>query len=104
MPAPADGYVQAIDALAIGVAASLLGAGRETKDDVIDPAVGVVLKKKVGDAVRQGEPLAELHINRKERAEEAQKLVSSAFTVGAEPVAAPTLLHGVVTEAGIARA
>ncbi|HLA24766.1 MAG TPA: pyrimidine-nucleoside phosphorylase, partial [bacterium] len=56
---PAAGFVAAIDAEALGVAAMTLGAGRATKDDTIDPAVGIVLRKKVGDAVRRGEPLAD---------------------------------------------
>ena len=52
-----------IDADEIGVAAMLLGAGRATKEDVIDLAVGIVLRKKIGDFVEKGEALAILHAN-----------------------------------------
>ncbi|MBU8907866.1 pyrimidine-nucleoside phosphorylase [Desertibacillus haloalkaliphilus] len=58
-----DGYVAAIDAETIGVAAMHLGAGRATKEDKIDHSVGLSLKKKVGDAVRAGEPLVVIHSN-----------------------------------------
>ena len=61
MEAPSSGVVAAVDAQAVGLAAMGLGAGRATKDDRIDPAVGVVLVRKVGDPVRDGEPLADGH-------------------------------------------
>ena len=59
--APRGGFVQAIDAQEIGLAAMSLGAGRARVDDRIDPAVGIVLERKVGDAVAAGEPFAVLH-------------------------------------------
>ena len=59
--APADGYVRRVDALALGVLARDLGAGRATKSDAIDPAVGLIAHRKAGDRVRQGEALATLH-------------------------------------------
>src|SRR5690606_23561168 len=57
VPCPADGYVVGVDTEAVGLAAVLLGAGRERVDSKIDPAVGFVLQKRVGDQVRAGEPL-----------------------------------------------
>src|SRR5204862_1229108 len=57
------GRVTAIGCRAVGTAAMLLGAGRETVDSRIDPAVGLVLRKKVGDAVESGEPLVTVHVN-----------------------------------------
>lgn len=56
-----SGYVQQISAQKIGTAAMLLGAGRATKESVIDPAAGIELRKKIGDSVAEGEPLAILH-------------------------------------------
>ena len=72
----------------IGRAAMLLGAGRLTKDDPIDPAAGIVLGKKTGDPVRAGEPLAVLHTDRPAMAAEAAKAFLSAVTLGDEPPAA----------------
>ena len=63
--APRAGYVQRLAALPIGLAALHLGAGRREKDDAIDHAVGVVCRKKRGDAVEEGEPLAEIHAARR---------------------------------------
>lgn len=61
--APRDGAIAAIDAEDVGMAALVLGAGRRTKDDVIDPAAGVVLACGLGDRVTAGQPLATLHAN-----------------------------------------
>jgi pyrimidine-nucleoside phosphorylase len=63
IPSPTDGYITAIDTEKVGLAAVALGAGRERTDSIIDPAVGFVLVKKVGDKVSKGEPLAQLHVN-----------------------------------------
>jgi pyrimidine-nucleoside phosphorylase len=84
-PSAASGFVTRIDAEAIGIAAMLLGAGREKVDSQIDPAVGLVLLKKVGDPIFAGEPLVEIHYNSEERLEAARALILQAFRVG--PVA-----------------
>ena len=60
---PTEGYVSHIDALGIGLCAMKLGAGRKTKEDTIDPSVGIVLNKKLGDKVLKDEPLAYLYAN-----------------------------------------
>jgi pyrimidine-nucleoside phosphorylase len=101
--APQDGYVHAIEALDVGLAASLLGAGRETKDSAIDLAVGIVLRKKVGDAVRAGETLAVLHVNREDRLVEARDRLLAAFEIGSERPTVRPLIFGVVTKEGIQR-
>ncbi|MBI3971632.1 MAG: thymidine phosphorylase [Chloroflexi bacterium] len=61
VPSPQDGFVAAVDALACGQAAMRLGAGRATKQDTIDPAVGIALRAKVGDHVSRGQPLFTIH-------------------------------------------
>ncbi|RJQ28777.1 MAG: pyrimidine-nucleoside phosphorylase [Peptococcaceae bacterium] len=94
---PAGGWVQAIRAEKIGQAAMLLGAGRETKESVIDPAVGVALRKKAGERVERGEVLAMLHVNGRERLPAVRELIFSAFTVNGKPFSPVPLIYGVVS-------
>ncbi|HLO02284.1 MAG TPA: pyrimidine-nucleoside phosphorylase [Symbiobacteriaceae bacterium] len=101
--APSAGWIEGMDALGIGVAAMLLGAGRETKESVIDQGVGVILKKKVGDQVAAGEPLVELHVTDERRLAEVQERVLAAYRIGAGPAKPHPLLYGVVTQAGTER-
>ncbi|MBI2972198.1 MAG: pyrimidine-nucleoside phosphorylase [Armatimonadetes bacterium] len=96
-PAPSSGVVVAIDAERIGLAAMALGAGRAKKDDVIDPAVGIVLRKKVRDAVREGEVLAAVHAADRRRAGEAVARVQAAYAIGRSAPPAGTLIHEIVT-------
>ncbi len=83
--APRAGYVHGLGAHAIGVAALHLGAGRLEKDDVIDHAVGIVCLKKRGDAVADGDPLAEIHARDEASADEAAADVLAAYELGDEP-------------------
>jgi thymidine phosphorylase len=77
---------------AVGHAAMLLGAGRETVTSAIDPAVGLVLHKKVGDLVMEGEALVTVHLNDRRREGEVLALLKSAFTLAAEaPVRKPMI-------------
>ena len=76
--APRPGHVQRLRALPVGVAALHLGAGRRAKDDAIDHAVGVVCLKKRGDAVDEGEPLAEIHARDEQSAAAAAASVLAA--------------------------
>jgi thymidine phosphorylase len=85
VPSPATGYIQAINALQIGVAVMELGAGRKTKGEAVDYAVGVVLEVEPGDAVTSGRPIAAIHTNGKIPNDQAQQLVLDAFTFGPEP-------------------
>ena len=80
-----DGYVQRVAALPVGLAALHLGAGRRTKDDPIDHAVGVVCRKKRGDEVQEGEPLAEIHARDEASADEAASAVLGAYVIDAVP-------------------
>jgi pyrimidine-nucleoside phosphorylase len=93
---PASGYVQRLAARKVGLAAGLLGAGREVKDQPVDPAAGVGLLAKVGDEVERGQPLARLHVGREGRLEEAKRLIQEAYTVGPEcPTPGPLILGNV---------
>lgn len=80
--APAGGWVQKMDAEGIGRASMLLGAGRETKEDLIDPAAGIVLLKKTGQPVREGEILAKLYTNCPDRVKAAEKTLLESCIIG----------------------
>ncbi|MGQ9334587.1 pyrimidine-nucleoside phosphorylase [Bacillus paralicheniformis] len=96
VPAKEAGVVSEIVADQIGVAAMLLGAGRATKEDKIDLAVGIMLRKKVGDAVEKGEPLVTLYANR-ENVDDVIAKVYDNIQI-AEKAEAPKLVHTVITE------
>jgi len=86
------GFIQAVNAEAIGRVALLLGAGRMCITDTIDPAAGVATLKKVGDQVTTGETLVILHTNRQDPLEEALALCTNAFRITAESVSPPPLI------------
>jgi pyrimidine-nucleoside phosphorylase len=92
VPAKTSGYVAEITAETVGTAAMMLGAGRATKESVIDLAVGVVLHKKVGDRVEEGESLVTIHSN-KENVQEVIEKIYSAYKVTDEKVDKPTLIY-----------
>ena len=79
------GYVNSMQCEQIGTAAVVLGGGRERKEDSIDPAVGIVLHKKVGDQVETGEPLATIYFNTQARAERARQLIVQSYEIIDEP-------------------
>ena len=92
--APRDGHVRSIGAVAVGLAALRLGAGRRTKDDSIDHAVGVRCLKKRGDGVAAGEALAEVHARHESAAVQAGEEVLAAYELGEEPpLARPIVLE-----------
>ncbi|HUG53020.1 MAG TPA: thymidine phosphorylase [Vicinamibacteria bacterium] len=90
------GVVTRIAARAVGDAAMLLGAGRETVDSAVDPAVGIVLDRKVGEAVAAGEPLATLHVRGRRGLDEALARLRAAVTVGTERVAPRPVVRAVL--------
>jgi pyrimidine-nucleoside phosphorylase len=90
--APQAGYVAAIGAVDIGMAALRLGAGRRKKDDEIDHAVGVVCRKKRGDAVDAGETLAQVHARDDDAAARAADEVLAAYAFADAPPAAPPIV------------
>jgi pyrimidine-nucleoside phosphorylase len=79
-----EGVVEVLDAYRVGVAATRLGAGRTRKEDEVLPAVGVELKKKRGDRVRQGDVLCLIHAETQRRLEEATQVVASAYRIGSD--------------------
>jgi len=92
-----DGYISEIIANEIGIAASLLGAGRVTKESQIDLAVGLVLNKKVGDQVRKGDSLVTIYSNREDVAEVIGKIYES-YSISSEPVDSNPLVYDVISE------
>ncbi|QCJ43342.1 pyrimidine-nucleoside phosphorylase [Bacillus sp. S3] len=97
LEAKEDGYVAEIVADEVGTAAMLLGAGRATKESVIDLAVGLVLRKKIGDQVKKGESLVTIYSNFENVEEVKQKLYENIKTSNTK-VDAPILIHGEITE------
>ncbi|OGX61631.1 MAG: pyrimidine-nucleoside phosphorylase, partial [Paenibacillus sp. RIFOXYA1_FULL_44_5] len=99
-----EGYVQHIHSEQIGHTAMMIGAGRETKAAKIDLTAGVMLRKKIGDHVRPGEILAELHTGMDlRRLSQAAELAFSSFVIGKERKAPEPLLYAIVTEQGVKR-
>jgi len=82
---PRAGFVSSIDAEDIGRAAMMIGAGRDAKDDRIDPAVGLILEVKAGQRVEADSVLCRLYYTREERLDEAAQLVEDAFRISAHP-------------------
>jgi pyrimidine-nucleoside phosphorylase len=95
-----DGYLDAIEPVAIGRAAAALGAGRERLEDEIDPAVGIELLAQVGDEVHRGAPVARILAREDGDAERAAARVRAALTVADAPVKAPPLVHHVIGSDG----
>ncbi len=95
------GYIAKMDTQSIGTCAQLLGAGREKLGDKIDPAVGIVMKKRVGDFVRTGDVLAEFHVNEQNMLQEAMRRFLAAFAYSKKPVDPPKLVYGLVDEQGL---
>jgi len=78
-----SGYITGVDTEGYGVASLLLGAGRNTKEDVIDPTAGIYLVRKTGDYVEKGEPIAKLYSGNKERFAVAEERLLKATQIGA---------------------
>jgi pyrimidine-nucleoside phosphorylase len=90
--ASAGGYVRAIGAVDIGMAALRLGAGRQTKDDIIDHAVGILCLKKRGDAIAAGDVLAEVHARDDASAQQAEAEVLAAYEFADEALPATPIV------------
>lgn len=100
--APKDGYISSIQAENLGLAAMKLGAGRAAKNDPIDYAVGIVLSKKVGDKVVQGDVIATLYSNNKlDEQSESVRMVYDAFGIDQEKPEERPLIMAIVTKKGV---
>lgn len=91
-----DGYIEHTDAEKIGIASVILGAGREKKGDPIDPSAGIVLKKKTGDYVKKGEPLAVFYTDDEGKIEGAKQEFLDAFTFGNERTQPQKLIYKII--------
>ena len=101
LAANADGFVTAMDTEKIGLASVALGAGRETKDDAIDPSAGLLVLKKTGDAVRRGENIAVLYAADKAKLDEAEAVYRGALSLGAAPPAPQKRIFAHVGKDGV---
>ncbi|MCJ7806749.1 MAG: thymidine phosphorylase, partial [Clostridia bacterium] len=101
--ATGEGYISRLRAEVIGVAAMTLGAGREKKDSIIDPAVGIILEKKAGDRISAGETIAVIHAREEAGADliaSVDEMIRSAYELHDKPVDKPTLVFGSVDMKG----
>ena len=98
---PRDGYLASMQCERVGTASVILGGGRERKEDSVDPSVGIVLHKKVGDRVSAGEPLATIYYNAETRVARAKQLLEESYQIADSP---PTekrpLIHRVIGKPG----
>jgi pyrimidine-nucleoside phosphorylase/thymidine phosphorylase len=101
LSSPKNGYLVSLQCEQVGTACVILGGGRERKEDSVDPAVGIVLHKKVGDAVYTGEPLATIYYNSETRAARARQLLEESYQI-ADSFAGEKrpLIHRVIGRAG----
>jgi pyrimidine-nucleoside phosphorylase len=95
------GYLSSMQCEQIGTACVILGGGRERKEDSVDPAVGIVLHKKVGDEVAAGEPLATIYYNAESKAQRARQLIEQSCKIGDAPPAKRGLVHRVIEHPAI---
>lgn len=94
--AKSEGYLYAIDTERVGTAAQMLGAGRATKADAIDPMVGLVMQKRVGSYIRADEPLCMIYSNDSQKTAAATEMFLSAVTIAKEPPAQRSMVYDVI--------
>ena len=103
VPALSSGYVSKMDTTAIGYCAQGLGAGRVQKTDETDPAVGLIMRVRLGDYVQAGMPLATLYLNKRELANEAAAKLQAAIRLDTKCPELPPLVYAAVSPDGIVR-
>ncbi len=97
---PSNGYISTLQCEQIGTACVILGGGRERKEDSVDPSVGIVLHKKVGDCVDAGEPLATIHYNAEAKAQRAREIIEQSCSIDDTPPTKRALIHKVIGRSG----
>jgi pyrimidine-nucleoside phosphorylase len=97
---PKNGYLASLQCEQVGTACVILGGGRERKEDSVDPAVGIVLHKKVGDPVSAGEALATIYYNAEARAARARQLLEESYQIADSPAEKRPLIHRVIRKSG----
>jgi len=101
VPSAGSGFVASIVCEQVGTACVILGGGRERKEDSVDPAVGLILHKKLGDRVALGESLCTIFYNSEPSAVRARKLIEQSYAIGeAPPPSRPPLIHRVISRTG----
>jgi pyrimidine-nucleoside phosphorylase len=98
-----EGYIFSMDTQRIGLSVLLTGAGRSRKEDDIDPAAGLVMKRRAGDYVKEGDVLAEIHLNNKGMYEEAANTFLGAIAITEDRPKPKPLVLGIVTKDGVER-
>jgi pyrimidine-nucleoside phosphorylase len=93
------GYVASMQCEQIGTACVILGGGRERKEDSVDPSVGIVLHKKVGDRIAAGEPIATIHYDAESKATRARQLIEASCEIAETPPAKRPLIHRIIGKA-----
>jgi len=92
-----DGIIQSMKTEDMGMVALLLGAGRTKKTDIVDPAVGYWLKKRIGDSVKKGDVLADFHVNDRKNLDESIELFKKAIIIGKNPGNKINLIYDTIT-------
>jgi thymidine phosphorylase len=98
--APADGFITAIQCEQVGVASMMLGGGREKKEDTIDPGVGLIVEKRLGDPVKAGETLCTVRYNLDSRLPHSMGLLAKSFEIGPKPPHVLPLVRKVIRAEG----
>ncbi len=91
-----EGYVSEINAESVGIGSMLLGAGRKTKDDIIDLGAGIVLKSKIGQYVKKGQALATMYTSNKDLVSQCEKMLDSAFLITDIKPQPTKLIHAII--------
>lgn len=101
LKSPKNGYVTSLQCEQVGTACVILGGGRERKEDSVDPSVGIILHKKVGDVVSTGEPMATIYFNEENRAARARQLLEESYEIDDSPAPATRpMIHRVIEKSG----
>jgi len=95
------GWLSQVNGTALGIAAQQMGAGRAKKEDIIDPAVGFVMEKRIGDRVEEGDVLCTLHARSEDSARETEEKILSALQFSQSPAAPAKLIYALVTPDGV---